>query len=365
MATLPRKLGEFIEGESVEDMVDRQGPFSPERACEIVLQVAEALARAHESGIVHGDIRPANILLTRDGKVKLAGLGVARPTGDELARAGATGVSIQMPFYTAPEQCRAPELADARSDIYSLGASWYRMVVGEVPFSADSASELIRKHVHEPLRWPAERRGRLPKGVVTTIGLMMSKEPDERIQTMRELVRVIRERCLGVPDAPKRAAVRHVEQDEPAWVIRVEQGGEVRKLRVAEHKLRKLIRAGVVSPHLPVRQLGEPGSYRPIGEVRALAADFRMRAPTPRRAESRNLAGEDRGKRSDERRERLRDLIANYGKIRRGSRRRKKLKKLADRALRVFVTVAVIGALAFVSYKYLTVFIKLYFGPGP
>ena len=188
---------EYVEGESVQSILDREGTIPPQRAAEIIIEVAEALAYAHEHDTIHRDIKPDNIMMTRGGHAKLADLGLARVTQEGLTQLTGTGTSMGTPMYMAPEQCSDAKRADARSDVYSLGATWYRMVVGCPPFSGSSALELMQKHMTEALKWPTSARTTLRKGVILTIQRMMAKRPEARIQTMREVVETITKQCLG------------------------------------------------------------------------------------------------------------------------------------------------------------------------
>ena len=267
---------EFVDGESVDGRLQRRGPFSAQESALIIQAAADALAYAHECGIVHRDIKPANIMLTREGKVKVADLGVAHLEGAEVTRLTATGVSMGTPYYMAPEQCRDAKRADARSDIYSLGATWFTMVVGKPPFTGDSPLEVMRKHMQEPLRWPAEARGHLPGGVVAVIELMMNKRPEARLQTMRDVVQMIEGKCLRERDIFEELGIEKGKQKAAGgmWAIRVSKEGRAKEYRLPERKLRDLIRSGKLGADVPARRLGGPGDFEPIGTVAALAGEL-------------------------------------------------------------------------------------------
>ena len=111
------------------------------------MAVAEALKHAHQRGLIHRDIKPENVILTKDGNVKLADLGLARLTADEKWAMSEAGMAIGTPYYISPEQVRGQVDVDIRADIYSLGATFYHMVTGQVPYGGETPTEVMRKHV--------------------------------------------------------------------------------------------------------------------------------------------------------------------------------------------------------------------------
>lgn len=142
---------EFVEGESVGGIIERQGPIPEERALRIVIQVARALEYAWKTKqIIHRDIKPDNILVMRDDIAKVADLGLARTTDTESTLMTRTGVAMGSPHYISPEQARGEKDVDIRTDIYSLGATLYHMLVGAEPFTGSSAMAVITKHLTEP-----------------------------------------------------------------------------------------------------------------------------------------------------------------------------------------------------------------------
>jgi serine/threonine-protein kinase len=150
---------EFIEGESLSDVLRREGPLAPNRAGAILHQTADALQAAHELGIVHRDLKPDNIMITksRDGRdiVKVVDFGIAKAmTGEEGQKVTKTGLVVGTPEYMSPEQLSG-DVLDGRSDIYSLALVFYRMLTGTLPFEADSAQEMMIKRLTDkpiPLR---------------------------------------------------------------------------------------------------------------------------------------------------------------------------------------------------------------------
>ena len=125
---------EYVEGLTIKDYLDQNKVFEEKEAIRIVLAVAEALKHASHRGLIHRDIKPENVILTKDGGVKLADLGLARLTDDEKWGLSEAGMAIGTPYYISPEQVRGQTDIDIRADIYSLGATFYHMVTGRVPY---------------------------------------------------------------------------------------------------------------------------------------------------------------------------------------------------------------------------------------
>lgn len=180
---------EYVEGRDLFEMVTRRGVVPVRRSIDIVKQVAAALQHAYEQNIVHRDIKPSNLLIRRDGVVKLTDLGLARSIDDTLetniTRAGTTVGTVD---YMAPEQARNSKLADIRSDLYSLGCTWYQMLTGSPPFPEGSVTNKLQAHAIKAPPDPRDKNPNVPEGLTAVIGRMMAKKPDERYQTPAELI---------------------------------------------------------------------------------------------------------------------------------------------------------------------------------
>ncbi len=177
---------ELVEGEDLGDLLLRHPRLSPERAARIVREVALALEHAHGKGIVHRDITPGNILLGRDGRVKITDFGLALEA--DRAEDSRDGTVTGTPHYLAPEQARGLA-ADGRSDLYSLGVTLYEMLTGERPFEGASPESIVRKHL-EPARPSARsRRAGLPKALSAVVARMTALQPADRYATARDLRR--------------------------------------------------------------------------------------------------------------------------------------------------------------------------------
>lgn len=181
---------EYVEGENIKDLLDKGKIYEEAEALRIILAVAEALNHAHQRGLIHRDIKPENVILTKDGHVKLADLGLARLTADEKWAAAEAGMAIGTPYYISPEQVRGATDVDIRSDIYSLGATFYHMVTGRVPFGGDDPTEVMKKHVDKNATFtpPDHLNTRLSSGLGEVIETMMSRNRDLRYRTPEDLI---------------------------------------------------------------------------------------------------------------------------------------------------------------------------------
>jgi serine/threonine-protein kinase len=177
---------EYVEGESVADMVERLGALEERTALQITAQMARALAHAHKHGLVHRDVKPQNILVTRNNMAKLCDLGLAKSKVGQEDEQG--GVPIGTPHYLSPEQARGEADVDIRSDIYSLGATLYHMLTGSTPFDGQSPMVLMTKHLTEEPQSPRRRDPRISKAASDLVMLMMEKEKEDRQQTPSELL---------------------------------------------------------------------------------------------------------------------------------------------------------------------------------
>jgi len=177
---------EHVEGESVADMIDRLGPLEERTALSIAAQMARALTHAHKHGLVHRDIKPQNILVTRNALAKLCDLGLAKVQSEGAT--DPTGVPVGTPHYLSPEQARGEADVDIRSDIYSLGASLYHMLTGETPFEGQSPMVLMTKHLTEEPTPARKRKAGVSRAASDLVAAMMAKEKEDRHQTPGELL---------------------------------------------------------------------------------------------------------------------------------------------------------------------------------
>lgn len=179
---------EYVEGKTLYDDLSKGKIFDEAEALEIVIQLARALAHAHALGMIHRDVKPKNVMINKEGVVKLADMGLARETSDIEAAKNEQGKAFGTPYYIAPEQIRGKVNIDGRADLYALGATFFHMVAGRVPFEASTPAEVMRKHIKEPLVPPDHLNTSLSTGVAEVIEVMMAKNKKDRYNNMEELL---------------------------------------------------------------------------------------------------------------------------------------------------------------------------------
>jgi serine/threonine-protein kinase len=177
-------------------------------ACRIGAAVADGLACAHQKGIVHGDVRPANVMLTSEGHIVLTDFGMVSLVG--APQATAAGVMIGDPAYTAPEQCR-DEPGDPRSDVYALGVMLYEMVTGRLPFGADTPRALREKHMHDLAPPPSQINPSVPAALERILLKAMSKNPADRYQQAADMAGELADALTRPPRPPRRVFVDVVD----------------------------------------------------------------------------------------------------------------------------------------------------------
>ncbi len=175
----------YVEGRSLFEVLDRDGPLPLDRALKVVRQVAEALQNAHEAGVVHRDLKPGNILLAADDLAFISDFGVARSLARESMTA--TGAVVGTPDYLSPEQIGG-DVADARSDLYALGIVLYEMLTGELPFKADSRAAVLAQRLTGRARDVQDTGIRVPEYVEGVIRRCLERDPARRYGSASELL---------------------------------------------------------------------------------------------------------------------------------------------------------------------------------
>src|SRR5919106_1563840 len=178
---------EHIDGRSLADVIHDEGPLLPERAAEIAADVAKALERAHGAGLVHRDVKPANIMITNNGQTKVTDFGIARALGgDAEATMTQTGMVIGTAAYLSPEQAQGNPV-DARRDVYSLGCVLHEALTGDTPFSGDTPLSIAYKHVRENPERASEVNSDVTEALDAIVMKAMSKNPDNRYANANEM----------------------------------------------------------------------------------------------------------------------------------------------------------------------------------
>ena len=244
---------EYVEGKTLHDDLSAGRIFPEEEALDIIIQVAHALAHAHARGLIHRDVKPKNIMIDTAGVVKLADMGLARATTDIEAAQTEEGKAYGTPYYIAPEQIRGRIDIDGRADIYGLGATFYHLVTGRVPFMADDPEEVMRKHLRERLVPPDHINTSLSAGVSEVIEIMMAKSKDDRYTNVEELLVDLEAIRDGQPPlrAHRKFDVSELEELEEGEAIEVEERERVyRGETVARYQIAILILSAVAAVSL-------------------------------------------------------------------------------------------------------------------
>lgn len=244
---------ELIEGITLKNYISKKGCLDVKEAIGVAMQVAQGIAAAHEQGIIHRDIKPQNIIIARDGKVKVADFGIARAASSQTLSATAVG-SVH---YISPEQARGG-YSDVRSDIYSLGITMYEMVAGRVPFQGDNTVTVALAHLETPITPPSYYNEDIPIGLENIILKSTEKKPEYRYANMVEVIADLRHALvdpdgdfvqhnpqvddsqtviIGKPELEQIRSGRKVQSDQPAGIHgnrKKEQRNERRPERVQE-----------------------------------------------------------------------------------------------------------------------------------
>lgn len=175
---------EYLEGESLRELLAREGRLPADRAVAVTAQVCDALEAVHQRGVVHRDVTPANIMICPDGRAKVMDFGIARLGAD--ASVTATGLVIGTPAYMSPEQVRS-QAVDARSDVYSLGCCLFHQLAGRPPFVGSDPVALAYQHVKEPPPSPIDLRPDVAPELATVVLRAIAKRPEDRYQSAAEL----------------------------------------------------------------------------------------------------------------------------------------------------------------------------------
>ncbi|MEJ2735606.1 MAG: protein kinase, partial [Anaerolineae bacterium] len=211
---------EYVDGGTLKDLL-AQGPLPMGKAVDIAIQLADALDYAHREGLIHRDVKPANVLLTRSGRPKLADFGIVQALHERSALT-LPGSSPGTPMYMSPEQAEG-QATDSRTDIYSLGIVLYEMLTGRPPFSAPFAMATLYQQVNEPPTPIRQLQPQVPRWLETTINTALAKDPRDRYQQAGEFAAVLRQRQTPTPVRPPRlpevtlSPIRKLRDSVTSW----------------------------------------------------------------------------------------------------------------------------------------------------
>jgi serine/threonine protein kinase len=236
----PFLVMEFVDGESLGQRIERDGRLPEDESLRLITQVAQGLYRAHKKGLVHRDVKPDNILLNREGQAKLTDLGLVKDAAEDnnLTK---TGRGLGTPHFMAPEQFKSAKNADARCDVYSLGATLYMMVTGQTPFGNCSALDCFLKKTRNEMPAPRELAPDLSERVDWAIRRAMSPVPEQRPATCREFV----EDLYGRTTRPSQA--ERATGDGDVWYLTYQDElGQSHTVKGGTEGIRRALRDGLL-----------------------------------------------------------------------------------------------------------------------
>jgi serine/threonine protein kinase len=264
---------EYVDGENLKQLIERTGPLPTRRAVELTSTIADALAFAHEHGLVHRDVKPQNVLLTPDGDAKVTDFGIARSLDVEHG-VTQTGTVLGTSNYLSPEQASGTATTPA-TDIYSLGVVLYELLTGEVPFVGENFVAVAMRHINEPPPSVLAARPDIPLRLAAAVDRALEKDPARRFATMADFAQELR-LCLTDPQTP---------DAEPTLIVRGPVVKESRPHRVRATRSRAplyLLLAGlaIAAIVVGVLALGGGKGRSPSGRPASAGSPITLHATT-------------------------------------------------------------------------------------
>ncbi|HEY7427953.1 MAG TPA: serine/threonine-protein kinase [Gemmataceae bacterium] len=247
-SNVPYLVMEFVEGESLGRKLEREGRLSETDAIRIIAQVAQGLHRAHKQNLIHRDVKPDNILVTPEGIAKLADLGLVKETETDL-NLTRTGRGLGTPHFMAPEQFRNAKNADTRCDVYSLGATLYQMVTGELPFRSNGPLDAWMKKIQNELTPPRQLVPALSERIDWAILRAMSADPEKRPASCREFI----EDLTGRSTRRLQAVDSAVPQQELWYLVYKDETGQAHTVKGTMTAVRRSLKDGLLGDASNVR----------------------------------------------------------------------------------------------------------------
>ena len=301
---------EFVDGETAQELCERLGRLKVSDAVHIILDIARALEHAHSRRIIHRDIKPDNILLTRTGVAKLGDLGLAKQEG-EASSLTATGRGFGTPFYMPVEQAYSARSADARSDIFALGATLYHLVTGQVPFPGESAVAIVEQKRTGKFVPASGLCPDVPPVLDRILAKMMARHPRDRYQTVCELIVDLERSKLAAPvpsfadeelalrdplvrarltapaqptqpdlSLPRKSSEKANGADKH-WYLRIpNRSGQTVKARMAEEEIRERLASGRLKATMEAARESH-GDFRPLSAYPEFQVAGAAPAPKP------------------------------------------------------------------------------------
>lgn len=236
----PYLVMEFVDGETLGQRIDRQGRLPEKEAIKIIAQIAQGLHKAHSQGLVHRDVKPDNILITPDHKAKLADMGLVKEAETEL-NLTRTGRGLGTPQFMAPEQFRNAKNADARCDIYSLGATLYMALTGDLPFRSCSPLDAWMKKVQNDFPPPKQLVAGISDRVDWAIRRAMSADPQQRPSSCREFVEDLMGRSTKKLATP---ALANAQAENVWYIVYQDEFGTTHTVKGSTQAIRRCLKEG-------------------------------------------------------------------------------------------------------------------------
>jgi len=286
---------EYVKGQSAQAVLDRDGPIPLADATRVVIDIARALEELHHKGYVHRDVKPGNILVTEEGKAKLADLGVAKPLADS-AELTSFDQGVGTPYYMPWEQTLNASLVDARSDLFALGATFYHLITGRVPFPGEDMSEVSRRKDDGAFTPVRELNPALPRSIDTILSKLLARMPKDRFQSATQLIDVLTASGLtdddssgppaaetALPPAATRPEItlhkgRRKKATAPLWTVAYQQeGGTWKRSNARARDIVRMYEDGTLPDAFFVARPGQKTCrhFRSFAEFR----DLRRRTP--------------------------------------------------------------------------------------
>jgi serine/threonine protein kinase len=271
---IPYLVMEFVDGESLGQKLERDGRMSETDAIRLIAQVAQGLHRAHKQNLVHRDVKPDNVLVTKDGIAKLADLGLVKETETDL-NLTRTGRGLGTPHFMAPEQFRDAKNADIRCDVYSLAATLYQMVTGEVPFRCNTPLDAWMKKIHDELIPPRQIVPSLSDRVDRAIRRAMLADAEKRPASCREFI----EDLTGRSTRPMPALASPPPQQELWYLVYKDENGAPHTVKGSASAVRRSLKEGLLGDASNVRAArSKAGPFEPLRD-HAEFRDLEVEAP--------------------------------------------------------------------------------------
>jgi serine/threonine protein kinase len=264
----PFLVMEFVDGESIGQRIERKGALSEAESVRLIAQVCEGLQRAHKQGLVHRDVKPDNILITRDGTAKLTDMGLVKDVEGDM-NLTKTGRGLGTPHFMAPEQFRNAKNVDVRGDIYSLGATLYAMVTGVIPFENASPLDCWMKKVRNEFPAPRELNPAISERVDWAIRRAMSAEPDRRPSSCREFLEDLTGQSRSGPRTGAHQAAAPVQNAADVWyLVYKDETGTTHTVKGSTESIRNAIRDNLLGDtSLILVNRTKTGQFQPLSSV--------------------------------------------------------------------------------------------------